>query len=486
MTKQLLLLLLFLSLSTAIYYLIRRSLARKVFLLAVSWVFYCLCSLQAFPILLLEILLAFFSSRLFQKYPQHKKPLLILDLLLVLGTLSLYKYLGFVAASCAGLFRLLALLALPPVTLPAIAVPIGISFFSFVICGYLIDVYRGDTEPETDFVTFALYVSFFPVILSGPIERSNNLLRQMKSLPEYSPFRLREGICRILIGLGKKLLIADHLAVLVNTAFGAPENFTALELLLCACCYSLQIYCDFSAYSDIAIGGGKLLGFELLENFSQPYFSRTIKDFWRSWHKSLTGWFKDYLYIPLGGSRKGRLRTYLNILIVFAVSGLWHGAAWTFVIWGVINGCYQILGDATLRARKRLHSALRLREDSVLLTLWQIVFCFALSTLAWIFFRADSLPQALFYIRSLVTLRGGLHCSLRALGMSFRQSAALCVWLLLLLQFDMRSGKKDLVRAISNRPNLCWVLCTALIFLMIIFGAYGQGYDPQDFVYFKF
>ena len=470
--------------AVAILHRLLPSRLRTPCLLLVSYFFYALWE-PGFLILLLAVTAAaYFAARGMARRPARKKLLLILGLAAVLGTLLLFKYLGFFGRSVSAL---LAACGLAPLRLPRLLLPAGISFFSFAVSGYLIDVYRGDVPAERSYLTFSLFVSFFPAVLSGPIERGGHLLPQIREARTGGAEDVKEGVTRFLVGLAKKLVIADQLAILVNTAYAGPEKFTGVQLLFAAVCYSLQIYCDFSAYSDMAIGSARLFGFRLLENFDAPYTSRSIKEFWRRWHMSLSFWFRDYLYFPLGGSRKGKLRTYVNLLIVFTVSGLWHGAAWTFVIWGLLNGVYQVCGALTLPARRSFRARLRISEDSRALAVWQALVTFALLTVTWVFFRAASFAQAALVLRRIFTLAGGVFpLAVTSLGMGRANllTLALAVFALVLTDlYGKRLGMRErLCRSVWPRWGV-WVL---LVLIVLIFGAYGSGFNPQEFVYFKF
>ena len=276
-----------------------------------------------------------------------------------------------------------------------VLLPVGISFYTFQALGYTIDVYRKDVEAEKNFIDYALFISFFPQLVAGPIERSGHILHQLK---EYHPFRyenIKTGIYPVLWGLFKKVVIADNLASMVNTVYNHPQNQGGGAFLVATVAFAFQIYCDFSAYSDIARGSARMLGFRLMENFDCPYFAASIQDFWRRWHISLSSWFKDYLYFPLGGSRKGKARTCLNVMIVFFVSGLWHGAALTFVAWGLLNGLYQVVSKLIDPLRQKLLSRLPIRREGAPYRCFQVAVTFVLTCIAWVLFRANSLPDAL-------------------------------------------------------------------------------------------
>lgn len=475
-------------LAVAVVNRILRPRLRSGFLLLASWVFYLLCAPRFWPLLLFTTALTYGLGRRMGSSPARKKPLLVLGLLVNFGVLFLFKYLGFFAGLVS---RVLALAGLAPIALPSLLLPVGISFYTFAVCGYLMDVYRGQREPERNFLDFALFTAFFPAVLSGPIERSRHLLPQLKGLRtgETAPGGddVKTAVTRFLVGLFKKMVLADQLAILVNTAYAAPENFTGVQLLAAALCYSLQIYCDFSAYSDMAVGSARLLGIRLLENFDAPYLSRSIKEFWRRWHISLSSWFRDYLYFPLGGSRCSRARAYTNVLIVFAVSGLWHGAAMTFVIWGLLNGVYQVLGGLTDPLRSRIRGALRMKPDGAVTVVWQTAVTFVLLTVTWVFFRASTFSQALLVLRRIVTLAGGIFpLGITALGIGRARLAAVALAVLMLFLWDVFGKRLQLVERLGGTVWLRYAFWVALALVIVICGAYGTGYNAQEFVYFQF
>ncbi len=473
---------LFLSVSAALCRLAGPRLRGAVLLMA-SWGFYLLCAPRYFPLLLAVTAVSYVFGRLLEGRARGRRAVLCAGLLLLLGTLFVFKYLVFFGSL---LSALLERAGLSPLRLPKLLLPAGLSFYIFTVSGYLIDVWRGRSA-ERGFADYSLFVSFFPAVLSGPIERAGRLLPQIKARRAATGADVKAGVTRFLTGLAKKLLLADQLAVLVNTAYAAPETFTGLQLLSAALAYSLQIYCDFSAYTDLAIGSARLLGIELMENFDAPYLSRSIKEFWRRWHISLSSWFRDYLYFPLGGSRKGRARTYVNCLIVFAVSGLWHGAAAAFVVWGLLNGVYQVLEGLLLPWKRRLREILHIREDAPALRLAQIAVTFLLLTATWVFFRAGSLTQALLILRRIFTMAGDtLPWNLTALGLGRARLLVLALACLGLLLCDTVGRARRWAERLNGSLWPRYAVWSALLLAVLVFGAYGTGYNAQEFVYFQF
>lgn len=469
---------------TAVYFLLPQR-ARSLWLLCASWYFYLCAGVDYFFFLLCTLVLTYAGARLLERQSgRARKGVLAALLLALFGTLALFKYLDFgLSLLERGLSALGLAFSSPALDL---ILPAGISFYLFAAAGYLIDVYRGDRPAEGRFLDLSLFLSFFPYLISGPIGRAGGLLPQFREVHPFDYRRLRRGLLRFLWGAFKKLLIADRLGLLVSTVYAAPESFGRLQVIGAALAFSIQIYCDFSAYSDMALGCADAMGFTLMENFRTPYFSRSIGDFWRRWHISLSSWFRDYLYIPLGGSRRGRVRKYLNLLIVFAVSGLWHGAALSFVVWGLLNGLYQVVGGLTRKLRDRARRGLRLSDDGPVTALLQMGITFLLSTAAWVFFKAGSLSHSLLIFKSMLT-GPWLVRPISAWGLNAPELAVALAAVLLLLCADLLSLRLNLWDRCLDLPRPArWAIALALLMAVFIFGIYGSGYDPQDFIYFKF
>ena len=329
------------------------------------------------------------------------KVFLWLSLINNLGILGVFKYYNFFATQFQQGFEALGLHTNP--VLLEVALPIGISFYTFHGMSYVFDIYRGKQKPVSNFIDYAVFVSFFPLLVAGPIERAHHLLPQVQRKRTFNYSQAVEGCRLILWGMFKKVVIADNLAGIVNTIFDSYSDHNGLSLIIGAIAFSFQIYGDFSGYSDIALGCAKLFGFELLSNFKFPYFSRDIAEFWRRWHISLSSWFRDYLYIPLGGSKYGKAKAVRNTFIIFLVSGFWHGASWNFITWGFIHACGFL--PLLLLNRNRTHVNDVIAFDRALPTLkevWQMFTTFTFVTFAWIFFRARGMSMAVGYIKVII------------------------------------------------------------------------------------
>jgi D-alanyl-lipoteichoic acid acyltransferase DltB (MBOAT superfamily) len=397
-----------------------------------------------------------------------------------LGTLFLFKYFNFFSESV----NALVLWSEAPWRFPLheLILPVGISFYTFQTMSYTIDVYRGHIQPERHFGVFALYVTFFPQLVAGPIERASRLLPQLKNPPQASALDVRQGLGLILLGLFKKSVIADHLAPYVNEIFARPELYPPASVTLGIVFFALQIYGDFSGYSDIAAGSAQLFGIRLMRNFNAPYFARSVGEFWQRWHISLSMWFRDYVYIPLGGNRAGAFRTIRNIALTFLVSGLWHGANHTFLVWGGFHGGLLVLSRLTESVRLPLRRFFENRLGTYPVALFQMAVTFTLVCAGWTVFRAPDLETAVFMLRRIAEA-GNAPFSL-ALGVFPRvelMAAGLSIALLVAVEGVQRVG---VLRNRWERAPLFvkfTVMQLALVYL-VVFGVFAQ----QEFLYFQF
>lgn len=402
-----------------------------------------------------------------------------------LGILAVLKYLDFLNEIYAAVLTSAGIQTAPAES--GLLLPVGISFYTFQALSYLVDVYRGDLEPKRHFGKYTLYVSFFPQLTAGPIEKAKNFLRQFDEKHSFDYERIRRGLLLMLWGFFEKMVVADRLGELVATVYDNPQKHFGPEVALASVFFAFQIYCDFGGYSNIAIGAGQVLGFTLDRNFDRPYFSLSIREFWRRWHITLGAWFRDYLYFPLGGSRCSRARQCLNLFIVFAVCGLWHGAAFTFIVWGALHGLYQIAGVLLKPARQKAAALAHLRPDSALRRLLSGIFTFLLVDFAWIFFRADTLPDAFTLIGNLFRPADLSNGALFNLGLPAPEFFAALAGIAAVLAVDLLSRKLDL-RALLLRRNtvLRWSAYLGTVLVILILGVYGSQYNAQQFIYFQF
>lgn len=396
-----------------------------------------------------------------------------------LGLLFFFKYFNFTLTSIDYVVNSLGLTIDSPVL--NILLPVGISFYAFRLISYAIDVYRGDIKTEKHFGMFALYVSFFPSLLAGPIDRAGKFLPQLYEEHKFDLDRICAGLLLALWGLYKKVVIADRLAMYADSVFNNIHQHEGLSYIVAAYFYTIQIYCDFSGYSDIAIGLALVLGIRLMQNFNLPYFSVTTTDFWRRWHMSLSTWFRDYVYIPLGGNRQGQGKNYFNLFITMLVCGLWHGAAWTFVVWGGLHGVFLCLSRLTLSSRDRLVKQIGIPD--ALVTPWRIFITFNIVAVMWIFFRANSLNDAAYIITNLFSGWPALFIdpSTMVHGMiGFIVLLCVEVWQ---RQKEAQGKQNDIVEKIMGLPLPGrWAVYFFLLFSIILFGVDS---DVQ-FIYFQF
>ncbi len=476
--------LLFLPITVILYFILPQKIKNPMLLIASYFFYMCWNPVYALLMLFSTVVTFVCSICVHKKLLGKRKTWLVASLVINLAILFFFKYYNFTANSLTGLFSAVGIGANVPTL--NILLPVGISFYTFQALGYTIDVYRQNIPCEKNFINYALFVSFFPQLVAGPIERTGNIVPQLKKAHKFEITNIRDGSLLILWGMMKKVVIADNLAVIVNTAYNDPTNHSGVQLAFATFCFAFQIYCDFSAYTDIARGSAKWLGIELCGNFKCPYAADSIKDFWRRWHISLSSWFKDYLYFPLGGSRKGKWRTILNLLIVFLVSGIWHGAAFTYIIWGLLHGLYQAVGILTMPLRKKIFG--EAKEDNIELKFFKVIITFCLVCFAWILFRANSLSDALYIIKkiALTPAIGMAPAGLDAMGLSWKAIIAVFSFVGVLYAVDLVNLKKPVAQIICNTVFIKYMVFLLLIMSILIFGYYGEGFDPQEFVYFQF
>lgn len=457
---------------------------RNIWLLVASYYFYWCCDARYVVLLFAVTLVTYVTARCIARKDaalQEKKDgtarqqdakakiFVAVCLLVNFGILCSFKYSAFTGID--------------------IILPVGISFYTFQSFGYVMDVYRGKSKAERNFLKYALFVSFFPVLTSGPIERSDNLLRQIQKQTKFDWDNVKTGLCLMLWGYFLKLVMADRIAIFVNAVF--EKEMGGLYAIVATLLFGVQIYCDFAGYSTLAIGAGRVLGFRLIENFEAPYLSKSVSEFWRRWHISLSGWFRDYLYIPLGGNRKGKFRKYVNLMIVFLVSGVWHGAGWKYLIWGGLNGAYQVIGDILKPVKQKITDFLHINRQAVLYQSMQKIVTFLLIDFAWLFFKAGSAGSALRMIKKTITefdWKIMTNGSLYQMGLSGMEFAFMLSMILVLLVVDILHDRKIYVLNVVKRQHSCIqaCLCAILLMVIIIFGVYGVNYDVGTFIYFAF
>jgi len=477
--------LIFFPVVTALYFLLPHRLRWGLLLLA-SCVFYMAFIPIYILILAVTIVIDYAAGILIEKSSgRSRRRYLIVSIVSTCLVLFVFKYFGFFNEGLAVLANALGLHY--PENVVNIILPIGLSFHTFQSLSYVIEVYRGKQKAEKHFGIYALYVMFYPQLVAGPIERPQNLLHQLRERHSFDWDRIAGGLRLMLWGLFKKVVIADRLAVFVDQVYGRPEAHSGLGLVLGTVFFAVQIFCDFSGYSDIAIGAAQVMGIRLMTNFRRPYSARSMAEFWKRWHISLSTWFRDYLYIPLGGSRVPKWRWQLNLLIVFLVSGLWHGAAWTFVIWGGLNGLYLLVSHWSRVPREALLRLTRLDRHAKVHGALSMVFIFAIVCVGWVFFRAADLGSALYIIRHFFSgwepTVGYVTTTLQRMGLTGFDILALVISIgfLELVHFTQRAEEDR--RLFGRAPTVVrWAGVYALVLSIVVMGVFTNN----QFIYFQF
>lgn len=448
---------------------------RWSFLLIISYYFYMSMDVKYAFLLLFTTVISYLLARLMDRTDSRrvKKLCLAGGLLLLLGLLFLLKYLDFffqILNTAAQAFAI-------PIQTPTIKLmlPVGISFYTFTTLGYLIDIYRGKYAAEKHFGYYSLFVSFFPQLLSGPIARGDVLLPQLRKECRFDSGQAAYGLKLMAVGYFKKLAVANLLVTKVDFVFDNPGSYVGLVFLIVTVMFAVQIYCDFSGYTDIAIGTAKLFGINLSENFKSPYYSHSIREFWSRWHISLSTWFRDYVYIPLGGSRVGKVRHCFNLMVTFLVSGLWHGASLTYIVWGAIHGLYQVIEALLFKKKKRRG-------------FFSLFFTFTAVCLAWVFFRAGSLADAwriiTFIPFDIANFENYLKTTVICLDMTYAHMVYMCIPVALLAIYDYASLKTDVLSWIAKRK--AWVRYPVYILFILTILLFSEKGVSTEFFYFQF
>ncbi len=470
--------LLFFPIVTVLYFIVPHRF-RWLHLLVASCVFYMFFIPVYILILFFTIIIDYVAGILIERSNGIlRKRYLLMSLVANIGVLAVFKYFNFFIGNVNTIFLHFHILP-REIPLLNIILPIGLSFHTFQAMSYTIEVYRGNQKAEHHFGIYSLYVMFYPQLVAGPIERPQNLLPQFREVHHIDYDRMVGGIGILLWGLFKKVVIADRVAIMVNIVYTHPADYRGITTILTMVLFSIQIYCDFSGYSDMAIGSARVMGFKLMRNFSMPYASRSIAEFWTRWHISLSTWFKDYLYIPLGGNKVSKGRWRINIMIVFMISGLWHGANWTFLIWGLIHGAFIII-SAGLKHQSHISSKHPQRKKHRLHTFVNILTTFTIVTVAWVFFRAKTISDAammlknslkLFPLTTTVILQGGFGI------LSLIISSAAILFL-----FIVEHKTKDRYELFEKKSQYTWAFHAVLLLLIVTMGIF----DHQSFIYFQF
>jgi alginate O-acetyltransferase complex protein AlgI len=483
---------LFFPLVTLLYFALPHA-RRGTMLLIASCVFYMAFVPAYIAILFVTILIDYIAGiRIEESAGKSRRAWLVVSIVSTCAVLFIFKYFDFFNETAALAARAMGMeYAIPALRL---LLPVGLSFHTFQSLSYVIEVYEGRQRAERDFGLYALYVMFYPQLVAGPIERPQNLLHQFREKHEFDYDRVVAGLQLMAWGFVKKVVVADRLAELANRVYDAPHQYTGLPLWIGTIAFAFQIYCDFSGYSDIAIGSAQVMGFTLMKNFDRPYIARSVSEFWRRWHISLSTWFRDYLYVPLGGNRVARPRWLANLFITFLVSGLWHGARWTFVVWGALHGSYLIASLVTADTRARIRAAIGAERFPRLLGAWQIGVTFVLVCVGWIFFRATSIAEAWYVVSHLGTgvpaqiaaiVSGDATARRTLLFLDFERAriviAAAAV--IALLTVEHLRGDRPLRPRIARAPFVIrWTAYACAVLTIMTLGVFHSA----KFIYFQF
>ena len=465
---------------------------RWIMLLAASLYFY-MCAGPKYVVLILITSFVTWGAALLVGSTEDKKKrklFIVLALVICLGILSFFKYFNFACGSVAALMQMFSI-QLHPATLK-IVLPVGISFYTFQSLGYAIDVYRGKIEPEKNYLKYTLFVSFFPQIMAGPIGRADQLMPQLFSEKKFDYDMASEGLRQMLWGFFKKLIIADTLVKYVDVIFDNVTYYFGLTLIMATVMFTFEIYCDFSGYSDIAIGTAKLLNINLMTNFKSPYYSRSVREFWSRWHISLSTWFRDYLYIPLGGNRCSEARNSFNVMVTFLFSGLWHGADWTYVIWGGLHGVYQVVENFCHKHLAKKEYRTMKERDIKRSVPWNIchgILTFGLVSYAWSYFRANSTSDAIYIAlhmpRGLGHPANSYLMMLNNMFLDNKKLLVIAAYIVILMAVDFFALKHDLFRSFGKlKMPLRWIIYVSLTVFIIVMKLHNG--TTQELIYFQF
>lgn len=461
--------LIFLAIIFGVYYTIPKQ-YRYIVLAVASYGFYMLWNLK-YTMLLLAITIITYIGAFFLQ-TRYKKFCAIAIVSGVLSVLGVFKFGSF-------WFQV------------DLLIPLGLSFYTLQSIGYLIDVYSEKIPAERNFLKYSLFVTFFLTIVSGPIERTNNLLKQIQIGTDFSYEKAKKGIYLIVYGYFQKILIADRIGILVNDAFSNYEGHTGAVLLWAVVLYGIQIYADFSGYSNIVVGAGNLLGFDLIQNFKQPYFAGNIKEFWTRWHISLSSWLKDYVYIPLGGNRCSKVKMYRNLMITFLLSAIWHGTGWNYIIWGGLHGIYQVIGKASLQYRTKVKEILKINTNCFSYHLFQTFITFGLVDFAWLFFGASGTASALRILKRIILdfqIGNTLSWKSYLLGMPEERFTILIIEIAVVLLVDILHENKNSITEWLSKQNVLfrWIVYVIIVIIVLVGTIYNYGTETSGFIYTRF
>ncbi len=479
--------LIFLAVVAFVYYALPQKI-RSYWLLIASLAFYASYRFSYLIIITLGIIISYFAGKLIDRYRARSKTILSMVVTISVVSLVYFKYTGMIGITFNKIheftngslyFRL-----------ESIIVPLGISYYLLQMIGYVIDIYHKRIEANSSLFNYALFVSFFPTLVSGPIERAGNMIPQYENLPEFNEDNVRKGLLQIIWGFFLKMIIADRIGVLVSTVNSNPGAYSGSVVFVIVLMYALQIYTDFGGYSNIAIGSARVLGIKVMDNFNAPFLATSVSETWRRWHISLSTWFRDYVYIPLGGNRKGTARKYVNIIIAFVASGIWHGAAWTYAVWGLINGIYQVVGMLLMPVRNKIVEILHVDREAFSHRLFKTIVNFFLFSFSTIFFGKESFGQAILIIKNMWKFTPWVFTdgSFYRLGLDRPDFNLMIIGLIIMTIADLFKYKGYSISEIISKQSICirWSIYIGALVFISICGVWGHGYDATNFIYVKF
>lgn len=489
--------LIFFPLVVLVYYLIPHK-VRYIWILITSYYFYLNWNVLYGSILLGITAVTYIAALLIDKRMSAEhgskkgrgKAILISAIILCLAVLAVFKYSDFIVANLQKALSVIKL-NIHLSNRFSLVLPVGISFYIFQSLGYVIDVYRRNVRAEKNFMLYAAFISFFPQLVAGPIERADKLLPQFSEKHIFDLSKVKANLLLMLWGFFMKVVVADRIAIFVDRIYDDYTNLNGWLLLMATVLFAFQIYCDFAGYTTIAIGAAGVMGFELMDNFKSPYCATGMRDFWARWHISLTGWFRDYVYIPLGGNRKGKIRKEINTIIVFLLSGLWHGANWSFVLWGGLNGLFIAIEDLTENVRRKVGDILKIKSEMPVFRVIRTIVTFVLVDFTWIFFRANGTKDALLIIKEMLHLENinvfydnTIHFYIMEKHIFFM----MLVSILILIVVDICHNHNIHIRSLVEKGNIVlrWIFYLGLIMAVLVFGVWGPSFDDTAFIYFQF
>lgn len=484
--------LLFFPIVVSIYYIFPKKI-RYIWLLIASYYFYMSWNPKYASLIALVTVTTWETGIILEKQRQKavskKKICITVCIVFNLCILGIFKYLDFIILNLSKAASALHLSLNVPVF--DIILPVGISFYTFQAIGYVIDVYRGTVEAEKNILKYGLFISFFPQLVAGPIERSQNLLKELNAERDFDYQRTKDGLLLMMWGFFEKIVVADRAAVIVNTVYTNYMDYSGSIIVLATVLFAFQIYCDFGGYSHIAIGAAKVLGIHLSDNFKQPYYAVSIKEFWRRWHISLSKWLRDYLYIPMGGNKCSPWKKRRNLMITFLISGLWHGAGWNYIVWGGLHGVYSIVGEMTQTFRNRCGQFLHINTKCFSWRLFQRIITFALVTFAWMFFRAQGMRDAIAILQQVITQFDFLAIfteKIYLLGLNEKWFRGLFAAILGILLVEGMHEKGYSIGKLLSKQNIAfrWLCYMSFLFYLLIHVLQDYGAQASQFIYFQF